>query len=152
MSTITWKKVVWHGNLVIGSVGIIDDKVAAIVSFYEDADGDLSGNVTFGERAALFLSPIGLGGSTVAMVAMQAAADPDIIEIDPTFVTVANKIFMNFARQAMIDGVYAVYFSGASKMIAAGAASVVTGNAIKGFLVRKGFEAALKHAFKEAIK
>lgn len=152
MSKIEWKRVTSWGNKDIGAVGLLSGEVAIIVSYYEDADGNMDGHVSWGERLAAMLSPIRLGGSGIVRVAMQAASDPDIIESDPDFGRQANQLFMGFAKQAIADGIYAAYFSRAIGKLSGPLATGVAPGALQQFLIKKGMEAGVKKAFQETMQ
>jgi hypothetical protein len=152
MTTIQWKEVRSWGNRAIGAVGLVGDEVVVIVSYYEDADGNMDGKVSWGERLASMVSPIRVGGSGITRVAVQAAADPDIVERDPGFRDQANQLFMGFAKQAVSDGIYAAYFSRAVGQGSGAIARGVIAGSIKQFIVKKGMEATVKKAFREATE
>ncbi|WP_375286772.1 hypothetical protein [Sphingomonas sp.] len=151
MAQIDWKKVTGHGNRHIGAVGFIGNEAVAIVSYYDDRDGNLDGTVTWKEKLVSRIFPIRISGSNLARVAVQAAYDPDLTERDPSLNAQADQLFMGFARQTLVDGVYASYFARPVGMAASGLAAQATGSAIKQFLVKKGAEAAVKAAFQEAM-
>lgn len=153
-------KVSWHvvsgltanGTAPIGALGFIGNDVACVVSFFDDADGNKDGKVSWGERIAFKISPLSLKNKSVVEVAMQARYDIDVLSRDPSFHQMAMKMYLNFAQGLVVDGVYAVYFSRGIKAGAGALAVSLTSNKIKQFVIRKGFEKAVESAFKEAVK
>lgn len=135
----------------IGAVGFLNNEAVAVVAFFDDRDGNKDGKVSFGERVAAFLSPIKVEGSAVTEVAMQARVEMEVLSRDPGFGQMAANMFMNFARGLMLDGIYAVYFSRGVSMVGGGIAKQVTSGMVKEFVVKKGFETAVKEAFKAAV-
>lgn len=135
----------------IGAVGLINGKVAIVTSFFDDRDGNKDGKVSFTERMAAMLSPISLEGSAVVEVAMQARVEFDVIERDPEFAQEAIRMWLHFAKGAILDGIYAVYFARGVKMTAGGVAKTITKNTVKEFAIRKGFEKVVKDAFMAAV-
>ncbi len=135
----------------IGAVGFLNNEAVAVIAFFDDKDGNKDGKVSFGEKVAAFLSPIKLDGSAVTEVAMQARVEMDVIMRDPGFNQMAMNLFMNFARGIILDGIYAVYFSRGVSMAGGGIAKQVTSGMVKEFVVKKGFETAVKEAFKAAV-
>lgn len=148
---LDWILIYKFGKDPIGAVGFLGDDVAVIAAFYDDRDGDKDGKVGLGERIAGFVSPISLEGRAVAEVAMQAQYTTDVMLRSADIRTIANTLFLNFARTAVADGIYAVYFRPGVKMMGKGAAKMITGSAIKQIMVRKGFEAAAKKAFEAGV-
>ncbi|MBS0123557.1 hypothetical protein KB874_05370 [Aestuariicoccus sp. KMU-90] len=135
----------------IGAIGFLEGKAVAVVAYYDDRDGNMDGKVSIGERIASFVSPISIEGSAVTEVAMSARFDMDVIERDASFGNMAVNMWLNFARGLVLDGIYAVYFSRGIKTVGKGVASTITKNAVKEFVIRKGFEKAVKEAFQEAV-
>jgi hypothetical protein len=138
----------------IGAVGFLSDesgeeKAAVIVSFYDDYDGNEDGKLSIGEKVMRLASPISMKGRAATAVAMQARFNEEVLSRDPNFGTLAAKALTNFATSMAIDGIYLSYL----KFPVASAAKAIVGNitqqVIKGFIVRKGMEAAVKKAFKE---
>lgn len=146
-----WVMVKKFGPNPIGAIGFLGDDAVMVLAFYDDLDGNKDGKVSFGERVAGFISPIKVDGSAVVEVAMQARVDPDIIIRDPSFARMSAQMFANFAKGIILDGIYATYFARGVSAIGSGVASSITSNLIKGFVIRKGFESAVKTAFKEAV-
>lgn len=134
----------------IGAVGFVDGKALVVASFYDDFDGDRSGDVGVGEWVAGKISPISLKGKAITEVAMAAKYDMEILQRDAGFVQMANNLFANFARGLVLDGIYAVYFARGVKMSAGGVARLVASGTVKQFAVKKGFETTVKHAFNSA--
>jgi len=148
-SDITWKVVRSWGNRQIGAVGFIDNKVAVITSFYDDADGDMSGGVSTGEWVASKLWSV--EGSAVTRVAMQARVDPDILLTDQGIDQIAKNMFLNFALGQIQEGIYKVYFSqGVGTIAEAIAGRVVTGY-VKQYVIKKGMEALVKKAYDASL-
>lgn len=133
----------------IGAVGFIGSDLVAIVAFYDDADGNQDGKVSFGEwvaSKALF----DLEGKNVTEVAMQARVEPDIVLRDQSIDTIAKNMFVNFASGLAVQGVYKVYFSRGVGMVGSAVAKRITTDMVKQIVIRKGFEAAVKKAFMSA--
>jgi len=152
MAKIEWVTIKKWAPEPIGAIGFIDNDVVAVVAFFDDRDGDKDGDVSLFERAAFMLSPVSMKGGNVVEVAMQARVDMDVVMRDPSFDRMAMQMFVNFAQGLVMDGIYAAYFSRGVSMAGKGVAKMITGNMIKGFVIRKGFESAVKKAFKEATE
>jgi hypothetical protein len=135
----------------LGAIGLLSGKVVMVVSFHEDGDANRDGKVSIGERAAGLIFPLSLKGSSVTEVAMQGRADPYILEQDPGFHQVAMQMFLNFATGLVIDGIYAVYFARGVSLVGGSITERITADAIKGFAIRKGFEASVKAAFMDVV-
>ncbi|PTV95967.1 hypothetical protein C8J27_103298 [Rhodobacter aestuarii] len=144
---IEWVLIKKFGPEPIGAVGFIGDKVVTVIGFYDDRDGNQDGKVSAAEWLASKLSPISVEGRSVAEVAMQARIEPDVIMRDSSFPQMAAQIYLNFARGLLLDGIYAVYFARGVKMVGSGIAKMVTSGMIKEYVVRKGFEKAVREAF-----
>lgn len=143
-----WIPIVKFGKEPIGAVGFLGNDAVAVVAFYDDRDGNKDGKVSWGEAIAAALSPISVEGSAVTEVAMQARIETKILMRDPSFSQMAANMFANFARGLVLDGIYAVYFSRGVKMAGGGIARTITKNMVKEFVIKKGFEKAVKEAFK----
>lgn len=150
MADIEWVPVTKFGNEPIGAVGFIGNDAVAVVSFFDDRDGNRDGKVSFGEWAVTKLWSV--EGMAVTEVAMQARVQPSVIARDSSFGTMAMRLFMSFARDQISQGIYAVYFSRGVKMVGGKIAKRVTSSMVKEFVVRKGFESAVKNAFMDAVK
>lgn len=148
---IDWIAVHSHGNRLIGAVGFLGNTAVAVVAFYDDRDANMDGKVSIGERAIAMLSPISLSGRMVNQVAQQARVNPDIINRDPEFGSIAMNMFVNFARGLVLQGVYTVYFSRGVSMAGSGVAKMITSSMVKQFVIRKGFEVAVAKAFDKAV-
>lgn len=135
----------------IGAIGFLGNDAVAIVAFYDDKDGNQDGKVSWGEKIASALSPISVEGKAVTEVAMQARVEMDVIMRDADFPRMAASIFMNFARGLVLDGIYAAYFKRGVSMAGGGVAKIVTSGMVKEFVVKKGFEKAVKEAFEKGV-
>jgi hypothetical protein len=149
---IDWYVVTGSDGKKIGALGFIGDKVAIIAAFYDDRDGDEDGNVSWGEAVVAFLSPLSLKGRAVTEVAMAARNDIDVISKDPSFYQESARMFIGFAGNLIKDGIYTVYFSQAVSALAGQVAGAVTSSIIKQFVIRKGFEAAVRKVYDAAMK
>jgi hypothetical protein len=149
---IEWVPVTGNTGRRIGALGFMGDSVAVIAAFYDDRDGDQNGRVSWGEAIVSFMSPIKLNGRSVTEVAMAARSDPDIIVRDPSFAQEAARLFVAFASNLIKDGLYTIYFSRGVKAAGAGIAGSVADGLVKQFVVRKGFEAAVKKSYDKAMK
>ena len=147
---IDWILIKKYGPEPIGAVGFIGNDAAVVIGFYDDRDGNKDGEVSAGEWIAAKLSPISYEGSAVVEVAKQAVHNPLVTERDPTFRSMANTLFMSFARGMIIDGIYASYFKRGVSMAGGGIAKRVTDGMVKEFVVKKGFETAVKEVFMTA--
>lgn len=135
----------------IGAVGFLGNEVVTVIAFYDDRDGNKDGKVSIGERIASMLSPISVEGSAVTEVAMQARVNMDVMMRDPGFGQVAMQMFLNFARGLVLDGIYAAYFKRGVSMTGKGVAKLVTDGMVKEFVIKKGFEKAVREAFDAAV-
>ena len=148
---IDWIVISSHGNRNIGAIGFVDDKAVAIVAFFDDRDGDKDGSVSVTERIVSKISPIGIDGKAVTEVAMAARLNMDVMMRDSSVGQWAGRMFTEFGQSMIMDGIYTVYFSRGVKMTAGGVAKVITGNMVKQFVIRKGFEKTAKEAFDGAV-
>lgn len=146
-----WIVIKGHGNIDIGAVGFLGNDAVAVVAFFDDLDGDKSGDVGIGEWIAGKISPISMEGSAVTEVAMAGRFNMDILQRDPSFSQMAADMFSNFARGLVIDGIFAVYFKAGVSMGAGAIAKKVTSGMVKEFVIKKGSEALVKKAFMEAV-
>lgn len=150
MADIDWRIVRGHGSKDIGAIGFIGNEAVVVAAFYDDRDGDKDGKVSLGEKFAAMVFPIRIDGMNIAQVARQAASDPDLVVRDPNLRTMANNLFMNFAKRAVTDGIYAVYFRPAVSGASGGVASALVRGKVKQFVVKKSAETAVKKAFQKA--
>lgn len=150
MSEIEWVSITKFKPAPIGAIGFIGDDAVAVVSFFDDADGNKDGKVSLGEKIISKISPLSVDGMGIAEVAMQARVEMDVILRDPSFSKMAAGIFLNFAKGLIADGIYAVYFGRGVKMSGKGIAKVITSSMVKQLVVRKGFEKAVREAFDTA--
>jgi len=146
-----WVLIKKFGPEPIGAIGFLGDKAVAVIAFYDDKDANQDGKVSTGEWVVAKISPISIEGRNVAEVAMQARVEPDVILRDGEFPRIAAQIFLNFARGLLIDGVYAAYFARGVSMLGSGVAKTVTSGMVKEFVVRKGFEKAVREAFNAGV-
>ena len=118
-----------------------------MTAFHDDLDADQDGKVSIGERVASFAFRSMLKDRAVTEVAMSARHDMDVLMRDASFNEMAVSLYLNFARAAVLEGIWIVYFRPGVNMAGKGIAKRVTSSMIKQFAVRKGFEAAVKSAF-----
>ncbi len=150
-NSMDWVLITKFGDKPIGAIGFMGNTAVSVVAFYDDRDGNKDGKVSWGEWGAAKLSPISLEGSAVTEVAMQARVEPDVILRDGDFPTMAANMFLNFAKGLVLDGIYAAYFSRGVSMAGGGIAKKVTSGMVKEFVIKKGFESAVKEAFKAGV-
>jgi hypothetical protein len=136
----------------IGAIGFLGDKAAVVAAFHDDRDANRDGRVSLGERIVFAISPIGMKNQALVNVAMQARLDLRVIERDGSFHAEAMQMFMNFASNAVADGIYAAYFARGVRTASGAVATRMASGAIKQFVIRKGFEKAVKAAYDKAIK
>lgn len=145
---IEWIVVKGMKDREIGAVGFIGNKAAIVVSFYDDADGNMDGEVSWGEYIASKISPIGIGGIAVTRVAMAGRYQMDILTRDASFNQMAMNLYMKFAKGLVADGIYTVYFSRGVSSVAKGIAGRAATGMVKQFVIKKGMEKAVKEAYK----
>lgn len=153
--TISWfvvKGSTAKGTEPIGAVGFLGNDAVIVISFFDDLDGNKDGKVSWGEWAAGKISPISLKNKSVVEVAMAARYEVDIIMRDPGFNQMAAQMFQNFAAGMIADGIFAAYFARGVKMGGGAAAVMVTSSKVKQFVIKKGFEKAVKAAFDASVK
>lgn len=131
----------------IGAVGFIGNDIAVVTAFFDDADFNQDGEVTFGEKIGSKLPFLNKKGRSLVEVAMQARVEPDVMMRDASINQIAGKLFVDFASDLVMEGIYQVYFARGVKMAGAGVAKTVTSSTVKQLIVRKGFEKAAKEAF-----
>lgn len=147
---LDWVLVQSYGNDAIGAVGFIGNKAVCVTAFHDDWDANKDGTV---KGAEFFLSKmpfLSLEGKNIVEVARQGQYQQDILKRDAGFSNMATKLYLNFARGLVLDGIYTVYFSRAVKMQARGAAKMIGGGTVKEFVIRKGYEKAVKEVFNAA--
>jgi hypothetical protein len=83
---------------------------------------------------------------------MAARNEEAVTGRDPSFYQESARMFVGFASHMIVDGLYAVYFSRAVGSLGTGIAGAVTDNVVKQFIIRKGFEAAVKESYNSAMK
>ncbi|MDD7972870.1 hypothetical protein [Roseinatronobacter alkalisoli] len=152
--TISWHVVTGRtarGTEPIGAVGFIGNNAVIVISFFDDYDGNKDGRVSWGEWAAAKLSPLSLKNKSVVEVAMAGRYDVGILSRDPSFNQMAMQMFQNFASGLIADGIYAAYFARGVRMGAGAAAVMITNSKVKQFVIRKGFEKAVKEAFDASV-
>lgn len=149
MSKIEWIGITKFGTNPIGAVGFIGDDIVSIIAFYDDNDGNMDGKVSIGERIA-GLWPT--KGRAVVEVAMQARADPNIVLRDSSIQRIATNLFMSFAKGLIADGIYKAYFAPGIQMLGGTVAGLITSSMVKQFVIRKGFEAAVKEVVMAGLR
>lgn len=137
--TIEWIEITKFGNAPIGAIGFIDNKAAIVTAYHDDLDGNEDGKAGLGE------------GSAMVEVAMQARVEMEVIMKDASFQNMATKLYINFTRGLVIDGIYAAYFARGVTMGAKGVCKIAVAGTIKQFAVRKGLEAAVHDAFNASM-
>ena len=149
--TMEWKSVKHsRSRKPIGAIGFLNNKIAAVATYYSDKDWDHDGKVSAKER---FGSMFGLGGKAYVEVLTQAYSDPDLFMKDPNGMRQFHgNAVTQFASGMMLDGIYITYFKmGISQACGALAANLVKGSATR-FVVRKGMEQAVKRAYNTATR
>jgi hypothetical protein len=132
-----------NGSKPIGAVGFINSDLVVAAAFYDGRDANKDGRVDWSERA---ISSIwgGLEDRGIAEVAIAASSNIEVLDRDPTCRADLAKSFTQFAtnltRQAFIN----LYFARGVKVTGSALATIITSSMVKGFMVRKGFEAAVK--------
>ncbi|MEM8850069.1 MAG: hypothetical protein AAGE03_08545 [Pseudomonadota bacterium] len=149
--TLEWVAIKKFGDDPIGAIGFLGNDAVAVVAFYDDRDGNRDGEVGIGEWIVSKVFPISMEGGNVTEVAMQGRAIPEIILRDPSFPNAAARMFASFGAGLVIDGAYSVYFAPGVGKIAGTAAKYITQGMVKEFVVRKGFEEAVKASVMTAI-
>lgn len=149
-----WILVTRNSPTPIGAIGFMDNTAAVVVAFYDDKDANKDGQVSAGEWLAFKAGAaigVNMKGMNVAEVAMQARGNPMIMERDPGFYQTSAQIFVNFAHAMTMDALYKLYFSKGVSAVGSGVAKMITSNMVKQMVIKKGFEKAVKDAFKETV-
>lgn len=147
---IEWIEVRGSKSQPIGAVGFIGNDAVAIVSFFEDADFNKDGSKSLGELMASKML-LNLSGRAVVEVAQTAQYQPEILMRDASISRMAASMFLNFAQGLVAQGIYSAYFARGVSLVGRAIATRVTDNAVKQFVVRKGFEAAVKQAMQPGL-
>jgi len=147
---IDWLPVQERGRQPIGAIGFIANKAVMVIAFIDDGDANLDGRLTVNERLGSWFSPVSLKKRAVYLVAMQARVDLEIIERDGDFGRLAMQIFSTFATGLIKDAVFEAYFARPVAMAGRGVARRVSSKMVKRYVVRKGFEVAVREAFDTA--
>lgn len=147
-----WVIVTDNSGKKVGAIGFIGDTAVVIAAFYADLDGNKDGRVSIGERVVGWISPIPIKGMAVTQVAMLARGDSDIVLRDPTFNSLAMNQFFDFARSAIVSGIYTVYFSQAVSSITGAIAGKMTKNFVAQYVIRKGMETTVKAEYTRVMQ
>jgi len=135
----------------IGAVGFVGNDIVTIVSFYDAADANRDGEVSWGEWLVSKNPIISTDGINITEVCQAAKYDMRILQRDASIIDMANKQFMEFATGLVMDGVYAVYFSRGVKMAGGAVAKTITKSMVKQMIIRKGFEKVAKEAYQASF-
>lgn len=150
MAQVEWVEV-RDGTQAIGAVGFIGNEAVIIASYFEGADANRDGHVSVSEWLVSKNPFFGLERYNLTLVAQTAKYQESILMRDANFVNWANQMYLNFASQLVRDGIYATYFRMPVARGAGALASMLTRSKVKEFLIKKGVEAAVEKAFKEAV-
>lgn len=151
------------GDKVIGAIAFVGEEPAVILAYYDEADANKDGKVSFAERAASFLSPIGLGGTGVMEVlargkdqAIAATANPNGSQMTSGRASNVSAMLgsqiTQVGMQMAMDGFFKAYIGTGINVGVGKAGAALEWNMIKGFAVKKGMEAAAKKAFEAATQ
>lgn len=149
-SEIEWIVIRVGAGRPIGAVGVIEERVAVVASFYDGRDGNQDGKVGAVEFVVGAISPFRMDGKAIAEVALAAKYDVDVLKRDPSFSAEANRLWFGFTSGLIADGMYAAWFNRGVSKVAGAVAGSLGGNPIKQFAIRKGMESAVKAAYRYA--
>ena len=133
----------------VGALGVLNDQVAVISSFYEDKDWDMDGKVSFGERVGSLFTMKNRG---VAEVVCRAYEDPEILMNVSGLTALRGKVLTDFARGLIAEGVYITYFNLSVSQVAGSLAGAITTSPIKYFVLKKGMEKAVKEFYLKSVQ
>lgn len=134
-----------HGTAIIGAACFQGDSLIAVTAFFEDKDGDHSGDVGWVEK----FNPFGMNGAAVAECFTGMVSDPNLYMKDPNAVRAGwGKAFVSLATGLIADGIYMVYFNRAVGSLAGAAAGKIASNPVKSFVIKKGMESVIKAAYR----
>ena len=139
------------GGKPVGAGAMVGGKIVAVVSFYDDLDGDMNGKVDWDEWLADCVNPFNLDGRMVTKAALIIANETAVEKGDDEFHREAKRMLVHQAAGLATDGIFAVYFSRGVSMASKGLAKLVTQNMVKEFALRKGMEKVAKEAFDAAV-
>lgn len=149
---VVWVQILNRTKKPIGAIGILGQKIAAIVAFYKDEDVNKDGKVSWGEWAAFKISPFRSDGMAVAEVVTMAKTNVHVLRLAPNDLrNMSNKVLLSLVSGLLKDGIYAAYFNAGASMICGGVAKKLTSGMIKEFVVQKGLEEAVKKAFRGIV-
>ena len=83
---------------------------------------------------------------------MGARVNMDVLARDASFANEAARMYLKFANNLIVDGIYAAYFSRVVGMGASSLSKKLVGGTIKQFVVRKGMESVVGKALKSTLK
>lgn len=146
-----WIEIEGAGGQIIGAVGFLDGRAAIIVSYYDDADANRDGSVSWMEWFASVISPISLDGQAVAEVAMAARFNMEASLRDSSLHTWTAQIFQQRFTSAVSDGVFAVYFGRIVGMSATSISSRLVGGTIRSFIVARSMETVVGNELREIM-
>ena len=132
----------------IGALGFIGDDLSVITAFYDDKDSDSDGKLSLSEK---YLSLFTMKGRALAEVANHAYADPDILMRDPSLYKLRGQLTVAFASGLVAEGIYKAWFSYSIGRLGGAVAGTLTQNAVKSFVIKKGFEKAVEKAYKASL-
>ncbi len=139
-----WKTVQVNSSVWMGGVGLVNNKVSFVFSFFEDGDDNLDGSVGFIE---------GIGKTKgEALYRVASAAAVDLAAIDPGFSKTVRQMKLNIARYMIIDNARKLYLMKGIQTVGRTAAGVTVPSSVKGFLYTKGAEKVVSSISNFVIK
>lgn len=120
----------------IGAMGLINNKIAVIVTFFDDLDANHDGSVSGAE----YIFGWGQKGIQAALVARAAPLNRELLKRCPGDIMVVQKeTFALFARDLMLDAAFKVYFMRGVGAAGGVVANMITTSLVKNIMIRKGF-------------
>lgn len=149
MVNLTWYPIKEaYGSKIVGTAAFQGDDLIVVTSFYDDKDMNLDGEVSLLEK----LNPFGMGGKGLAMSFTGLKSNPDLWMKDPNAINSGwGRAFVKLGSGLIADGIYLVYFNQAVGKLSGVAASGITSNPIKNFVIKKGMEKLVKKAYEATM-
>lgn len=133
----------------IGAMGLLNNKIAVIVTFFDDLDANHDGSVSNTE----YIFGWGQRGIQAALVAKAAPLNKELLKRCPEDIMIVQKeTFALFARELMLDAAFKVYFMRGVGAAGGVLANAITTSLVKNIVVRKAFSIAVGKIVGKGLK
>lgn len=161
-NTIDWMIVKDRaGKKEIGAVGFLGDDPAVVVTFFDEKDWNMDGDISLRERASDWLFPLSMKG-TVSLEVTARAYDQACLQIVDDLPGAAQKAkklrhlegqkFQAVAANMALDGIFAAYMAPKLTRLGSAIGAHIDAKMVKSVVINAGMKKAAKAAFDAAIK